>query len=240
MPAFEIFPAVDLQGGRVAWMAGGDPSSLRTQEGDPVEIAASFVRGGARWIHLVDLDAALTGEPRNLNLLERIAALPVRVQAGGGLTPEAVRRALDRGANRAIVGTGSLDDGEAVESLVAGLGDRVGVGLDVRAGRVWPRGRAGPLDAMLDDVLAWLRTLQPAFVVYADVERDGLMAGPDPGALMTVAERTGVPVVASGGVRSLDDLAALAGLAPRVAGAIVGRALHDAAFTLQEALLAVG
>jgi phosphoribosyl isomerase A len=234
MAEFEVIPAIDLAGGRLARLQDG----LRTGQGDPIETARGFVTAGARWIHVADLDAALHGNPANLHLLERIASLPVAVQAAGGLRPRGVRQALASGASRAVLGAGALGNLINVRALVAELGHRVGVGLDVRGGSVTPRGhlRPGP---SLDSVLPALAEIRPAFVVYTDVDRDGVAAGADLEGLTRVAHAVGVPVLASGGVRSLEDLRSLADVGPLVVGAIVGRALHEGAFTLEEALAAV-
>lgn len=238
---FDIIPAVDVRGGRIARMRGGDPATLAVSEGDPFDLARRFVESGARWVHVVDLDAALTGEPANLGLIARIAQLPVRVQAGGGLHAEAVAEALARGAARAVLGAGGLADRAGAERSFAEHPGRVAAGLDVRGSRLSPRGGAFA-DELLEPVLEWLAGLavKPAVVVVTDVGRDGRLLGPDTVLLVKVAERIGAPVLASGGVRSLEDLGALRALGPLVAGAIVGRAFADGVFTLGEALAAVG
>jgi phosphoribosylformimino-5-aminoimidazole carboxamide ribotide isomerase len=240
MVAFTLFPALDLRGGRVARMVRGDPSTLTTREATPLDVARAYVDAGARWIHVVDLDAAVDGVSRNGDVLERVARLGVPVQAGGGLDPAGVEEALRRGAARAIVGSRSIaEDRTSVEALVSDRPERVGLGLDVRSGRIAPRGSPGELGPALDEVLPWVAAVRPTFVVYTDVARDGTMAGPDLEGVLRTAEATGLPVISSGGVRSLGDLQALAGLAPAVAGAVVGRALRDGVFTLEAALDAV-
>ncbi len=200
-------------------------------------MAQLYVDAGARWIHFVDLDFAVDARTANLELLERIARLPVNVQVGGGLDAEGVRSALERGATRAILGAAALRDMPTVAEVLERHGGRVGVGLDVHGGVIEPRGtnRAGPA---LDSVVPELARLGPAFVVYANVPRDGALAGPNVEGVAGVAAALGLPVVASGGVRSVQDLVALAGIAG-VAGAIVGRALLEGAFTLDQALAAV-
>ncbi len=238
---FEVIPALDLSGGKLARMEGGRREGLRALAGDPLVVAERLVGAGARWLHVVDLDAALTGVPANLDLLERISRLSVRVEAGGGLSPEGVRACLERGAARAVLGAAWLSDPAAIARAVAEHGAALAVALDVRAGTVAPRGsgRAGPATA---DVLPGLLGLRPSLIVYTDVERDGTMAGPDLGALSSLAALAapyGTGVLASGGVRSLEDLDALARIRPRLAGAIVGRALHQGAFSLEEALAGI-
>jgi len=238
-PTFDVLPALDLADGRLARLLGGGADTLATRAGDPEAVARDLVEEGARWIHVVDLDAALSGRAANLGVLARIASLPVRVQAGGGLSPAGVRAALDRGATRAVLGASSFADPQEVATAAAEFGPALAVGLDVRDGRVAPRGRP-PTGVAVAEALALVARVRPAFVVYTNAERDGMLAGPDLEGLRRVAGETGVPVLASGGIASLADLEAVARLAPSVRGAIVGRAIQEGAFTLREALAAVG
>ena len=235
MGGFEVYPAIDVAGGRRARLVDGE---VRWLPGDPIEAARAYVADGAGWIHLVDLDAALTGEAGSLGMIEQVAALGVRVQAGGGLSEAGVSRALERGAARAVLGAAALGDPEAPARAVARHGERVGVGIDVRGDVVAPRGgvELGPPVAA---VLRHLAKIQPAFVVFTNVERDGRMSGPDVEGLSRVAGAIGSPVVASGGIRSIEDLVAVAAL-EGVAGAIVGRALEEGAFSLTDALAVLG
>jgi len=234
---FEVIPAVDVSRGGVARLVGGDPSSLEREGGDPEAIVREWIAEGARWVHMVDLDAALTGEPGNLDLLERVCALEVRVEAGGGLSEAGVAATLERGAARAVLGSAALLSPGVVERVVARYGERVAVGLDVRSGSVAPRGTRleGP---PADEAIRRIAEARPSCVVYTDAASDGTMAGVDPAAIRRVAEALGVPVFASGGIGSLGDVRALVALSPRVAGAIVGRALHTGAFSLADALAA--
>jgi len=236
--AFDVIPAVDISQGGVARLVGGDPSSLERAGGNPEEMVRGWIAEGARWVHVVDLDAALSGEPGNLDMLERVCALDVLVEAGGGLSEAGVAAALERGATRAILGAAALLEAESVERAVAAHRDRVAVGLDVRDGVVAPRGREleGPT---VDEAMRRIAAARPALVVYTEAARDGTMRGIDAALIGRAAAAVRVPVIASGGVGSLDDLRALAVLYPAVAGAIVGRALHTGAFTLEEAFAAV-
>ncbi len=238
--SFELIPAIDVRAGRRARMERGDPHTLREVAGDPAETAAELVAGGARWLHVVDLDAALTGRPANQAILRRIADLPVAVQAGGGLGPEGVAEAIELGAARAVLGASALSDLEVAAAAFRRNPGRVAVGLDLLGDRIVPRGGRVPPFA-LEPVLRWLAGVEPppARLVVTHVERDGTMAGPDLTRLASVAERTGIPVIASGGVRSLEDLRAIAALGPGVVGAVVGRALQEHGFSVAEALEAV-
>jgi phosphoribosylformimino-5-aminoimidazole carboxamide ribotide isomerase len=242
MSRFEVLPAIDLQGGGLARMRRGDAATLQSLPGDPLAVAASFAAEGARWIHVVDLDAAVSGTPANLDVLETITTLPVRVQAGGGLSAEGVAEALERGADRAVLGSAAVSAWDDVPDLMRAFGSRLVLGLDLRGGRIESRGRVAPGRAV-DDVLADVAALPqgPTSVVVTFVERDGELAGPDVDGLVRVARRAGVPVIASGGVRSIDDLRALAALGSgTIAGAIVGRALRERAFSLSRALAVAG
>jgi phosphoribosylformimino-5-aminoimidazole carboxamide ribonucleotide (ProFAR) isomerase len=238
---FEVLPAIDVQAGRLASLRRGEPATLRIRAGDPVELARSFVAAGTRWIHVVDLDAALHGDAANMDTLERIAALPIRVQAGGGLGPAAVTEALARGAARAVLGAGALADRDAAARAFSEHPGRLAAGVDVLGDRLVPRA-GGSGGEPLRPVLDWLGTLprRPVAVVVTHVDRDGSLAGVDVDAVVRIADRVGVPAFASGGIRSQEDLRALAARAPRIAGAIVGRAITEGALTLADALGAAG
>ncbi len=234
--AFEVIPAIDLQGGRVARMTRGDRSSIRQLDLDPLRLVAEWRDAGARWVHVVDLDAALEGVWRSSGTLEAVAALGVRVEAGGGLSEEGVGDVLGRGADRAVLGSAAFLRPDVVERVVARHGERVAVGLDVRGGRVAPRGtgEAGP---PVGEALERAAAAGAAILVYTDADRDGALAGPDLKGL-AAAVGAGIPVLASGGVRSASDVASLARLQPPVAGVIVGRAIRDGLLTVREALAA--
>ena len=230
----ELYPAVDVQGGRVA-------RSLANE--DPIALAQRFARDGARWIHLVDLDNAL-GTGHNRELVQRVVAragLPVQV--GGGLSsePEIAQR-LEWGAHRVVVGSRAAIDAALVARLVARYGaEGLAVGIDVRDGRVAPRGSGAVLDIAPLELARLVRAAGIRTVVYTDAARDGMLAGPDLAgarALGALEVSGGLDVIVSGGVASLDDLRR-ARDGGGIAGAIVGRALHEGRFTLREALACV-
>ena len=208
MPEFEIIPAIDVLGGRLARMPGGDPSSIEELSGDPLEVARGLAESGARWLHVVDLDAAVNGTPANLDLLARIAELPTQVQAGGSLSPEGVGAVLAQGADRAVLGAATLSEPAELAAAVTRYPGRVGVAIDVRDGVVAPRGKAG-VGPDLDEALRVVSLARPAFVTYTDVSGDGLDRGPDVESLARITRKLRVPVFASGGVRSIEDLEAL-------------------------------
>jgi phosphoribosylformimino-5-aminoimidazole carboxamide ribotide isomerase len=241
----DLYPAIDLLGGRVVQLRQGDYDRATDYGGDPAAVAASFVEQGARWVHVVDLDAARTGEPVNRSAVEAIvaAAAGARVEVGGGVRDEANAEALlVGGATRVVLGTAAVADPPLVGRLAARHPGGVAVGLDARDGEVAVRGwTAGSGASVLDLVHRFADDGVGAFVV-TDISRDGTLAGPDVRGLASVLETTEVPVVASGGVGSLDDLRALAELevgGRRLAGAIVGTAIHDGRFSVAEALAAL-
>jgi phosphoribosylformimino-5-aminoimidazole carboxamide ribotide isomerase len=238
----DLYPAIDLLGGRVVQLRQGDYDRATDYGGDPAAVAESFVEQGARWVHVVDLDAARSGEPGNRGAVEAIvtAATGARVEVGGGVCDEADAEALlGAGAARVVLGTAAVADPPLVGRLAARYPGGVAVGLDARDGEVAVRGwTAGSGISVLDLVHRFAGDGVGAFVV-TDISRDGTLGGPDMRGVASVLEATDVPVVASGGVGSLDDLRALAELevgGRRLAGAIVGTAIHDGRFSVAQAL----
>jgi phosphoribosyl isomerase A len=241
--SFTLLPAVDVVDGRAVRLVRGE-AGTETGYGDPLEAARQWQAGGADWIHLVDLDAAF-GRGSNADLLAGLVGeLDVRVELSGGIRDDAsLDRALSTGAARVIIGTAALEDPDWVAGVVAKHGDRVAVGLDGRAvdggWRVSARGWTTD-GGDLFQTLARLDGDGCGRYVVTDIDRDGMLSGPNLDLLRAVCAATGAAVIASGGVSSLTDLAALAELAPLgVEGAIVGKALYAGAFTLPEALAAV-
>lgn len=231
-----LLPAVDVADGQAVRLVQGEAGS-ETGYGDPVEAALRWQREGAVWIHLVDLDAAF-GRGTNHTLLgEVVGRLDVQVELSGGIRDDAsLDAALATGCARVNLGTAALEQPEWVRSAIARYGDKIAVGLDVRGGTLAARGwtREG---GDLYETLARLDADGCARYVVTDVRRDGTLTGPNLDLLRDVCAATARPVVASGGVSTLDDLGAIASLTPHgVEGAIVGKALYSGAFTLPEAL----
>jgi phosphoribosyl isomerase A len=239
VPAFELLPAVDVAGGQAVRLVQGE-AGTETAYGDPLEAALAWQEQGAQWVHLVDLDAAFGRGSNREQLLEVVKRLDIAVELSGGIRDDdSLRAALATGAARVNIGTAALEDPAWVRVAIAEHGDRIAVGLDVRgttlAARGWTRD-GGDLWAVLDR----LEEAGCARYVVTDVTKDGTLTGPNLDLLRAVLDRTGKPVVASGGVATLDDLRALARLRSiGVEGAIVGKALYAGAFTLPEALAAV-
>jgi 1-(5-phosphoribosyl)-5-[(5-phosphoribosylamino)methylideneamino] imidazole-4-carboxamide isomerase/N-(5'phosphoribosyl)anthranilate isomerase len=234
-----LLPAVDVASGQAVRLVRGE-AGTETAYGDPLEAALAWQRAGAEWIHLVDLDAAFgRGENRRL-LAEVTGRVDVQVELSGGIRDDAsLDAALSSGCARVNIGTAALEDPQWCARAIARHGDRVAVGLDVRGTTLAARGWTEE-GGELFDVLARLDREGCARYVVTDVGRDGTMTGPNLDLLRGVCAATDRPVVASGGVSSLADLEAIAGLlAHGVEGAIVGKALYAGAFTLEEALAAV-
>lgn len=240
MSRLVLLPAVDVADGQAVRLVQGEAGS-ETSYGSPLQAALDWQAGGAEWIHLVDLDAAF-GRGSNAALLtEVVGALDVQVEVSGGIRDDAsLERALASGAARVNLGTAALEDPAWTASAIERFGDAVAVGLDVRgttlAARGWTRDGGD-----LWEVLARLDAAGCARYVVTDVTKDGTLRGPNLELLREVCARTDAPVVASGGISSLDDLAALRELVPLgVEAAIVGKALYAGAFTLPQALDVAG
>ncbi|MEU1753688.1 bifunctional 1-(5-phosphoribosyl)-5-((5-phosphoribosylamino)methylideneamino)imidazole-4-carboxamide isomerase/phosphoribosylanthranilate isomerase PriA [Micromonospora matsumotoense] len=231
-----LLPAVDVADGQAVRLVQGAAGS-ETAYGDPLDAALAWQNDGAEWIHLVDLDAAF-GRGSNAALLaEVVGKLDVRVELSGGIRDDAsLRAALGTGAARVNIGTAALEDPQWCDRICAEYGDRVAIGLDVRGRTLSARGwtRDG---GDLWEVLARLDAAGASRYVVTDITKDGTMRGPNLDLLAEVCARTDAPVIASGGVSTLDDLRALATLEPAgVEGVIAGKALYAGAFTVAEAL----
>jgi phosphoribosyl isomerase A len=233
----ELLPAVDVAGGQAVRLVQG-AAGTETSYGDPVDAALAWQDAGAEWIHLVDLDAAFGRGSNGRQLAELIGRLDVRVELSGGIRNDgALTAALATGCTRVVIGTAALEDPDWVARVIAEHDDRVAVGLDVRGTRLAARGWTTD-GGELDDALDRLEAAGCSRYVVTDIDKDGMLRGPNLDLLRRVCAHTDRPVVASGGVASLADLRAIASV-PGVEGAIVGKALYAGEFTLAEALAAV-
>jgi len=237
--SLELLPAVDVAGGQAVRLVQG-ATGTETSYGDPVDAAMAWQDAGAEWIHLVDLDAAFGRGSNGPQLAGLIGQLKVRVELSGGIRDEkSLATALATGCTRVVIGTAALENQDWVAGVIARHGDRIAVGLDVRGTRLAARGWTAD-GGELDDALDRLEAAGCQRYVVTDIEKDGMLRGPNLGLLRRVCARTERPVVASGGVSSLADLRAIAGLVPvGVEGVIVGKALYAGAFTLPAALAVV-
>jgi phosphoribosyl isomerase A len=234
--ALTLLPAVDVAAGQAVRLVQGE-AGTETRYGDPLDAALAWQRAGARWIHLVDLDAAFGRGSNAAQLADVVSKLDVAVELSGGIRDDtALEAALATGCARVIIGTAALERPDWVRRVIGEHGERCAIGLDVRGTRLAARGWTRTGGELLD-VLARLEADGCPRYVVTDVTRDGTLTGPNLDLLDQVCRLTGRPVIASGGVSSLDDLRAIASLTPTgVEGAIVGKALYAGVFTLEEAL----
>lgn len=237
----QLYPAIDLRDGRCVRLTQGDFDRSKSYGDDPAGQARRFAGAGAEWIHVVDLDAARTGEAHNLDHIAAIcAAVDVPVQSGGGVRDRTKAEALfAAGVQRVVVGTAALEDPAFVAELVRAHPGNVAVGLDARAGQVATRGWEAESGRNLLDVVAEFEYVGVAALIVTEIRRDGTMDGPDIEGLAQVLEATSIEVIASGGVGSIEDIRNLARLEAgrrMLSGAIIGRALYEGVFTLSDAL----
>jgi phosphoribosylformimino-5-aminoimidazole carboxamide ribotide isomerase len=236
--SFTVFPAVDISDGRCVRLLQGRFGTETVYSDDPVEVALGFCRAGARWLHIVDLDGAKTGEARNRELvLEVVSKASCPVQAGGGLrTIDDVEEVLAAGASRAVLGTVALEDPHALAVACKRYGERIAVSLDARGEELAAHGWTVGTGVGVLDAVAAFEDAGVASFIYTNVSRDGTMTGPDVDGVLRIAETTSLPVVASGGIGSLEDLRRIARLHRHgVSGAIVGRAFYESKFGVAEA-----
>jgi phosphoribosylformimino-5-aminoimidazole carboxamide ribotide isomerase len=232
-----LYPAIDIRDGRAVRLAQGDYERETAYDDDPVVAARRWVAEGASWLHVVDLDGAREGEPRNLEHLRRIvAAVEVPIQFGGGLRDSGkVEDAISTGVERVVLGTAAVRDPDMAEAIAAAHGDRVVASIDARGGKVAAEGWTESSELTPDEVVATLTDRGIDRFVYTPVDVDGLMEGPDLDSLRTLAQSTEATLIYSGGIGSLDDLRALAALGlGNLDGVIVGRALYERRFTVTE------
>ena len=236
-----LYPAIDLKDGQCVRLLQGDMARATVFNDDPAAQAAQFAEAGAEWLHVVDLNGAFEGRPVNATAVSSIlTAVGLPVQLGGGIRSlETIESWLERGVARVVLGTVAVKDPALVREACAKWPGQVALGIDARGGRVAVEGWAEVSDLEVEDLARRFEDAGAAAVIYTDVDRDGILTGPNLAATAALADAVTMPVIASGGVASLDDLQALAA-APRISGAIVGRALYDGRVDLRAALSALG
>lgn len=237
-----VIPAIDLKDGRCVRLRQGDMAAETVYSDDVPGMARTWQQAGACLIHLVDLNGAVEGEPRNLPHIEAvIKTVNARVQVGGGIRNiETVRRYLGAGVSRVVLGTAALTDRRFLEQACQEFPRRILLGLDARDGKVAVKGWTALSETKAIDLLKELSNLEIGAVIYTDIARDGMLSGPNIPALRDIVERSAFPVIASGGITRVEDLLAVRSLGPRVEGAIVGKALYDGKLDYVAALAAVG
>ena len=235
--SFTIYPAIDLRGGKVVRLKEGDPARMTAYSDDPVETGQRWSSAGASWLHVVNLDGAF-GERDDVNrsALEAILKLDSQVQFGGGLRSLAeIERALDLGVSRVVLGTVAIEQPAVVEAALKKFGsESIAVGIDARDGLVRVRGWQGASGVSAIDLVLQMRTLGLRTVIFTDVSRDGLGSGLNIPATRELADVSGLAVIASGGVHTLDDV--IAARDANLSGVIIGRALYEGTIDLSEAL----
>jgi phosphoribosylformimino-5-aminoimidazole carboxamide ribotide isomerase len=232
-----LYPAIDILDGKAVRLARGEFDARTVYDADPVEAARRWVEGGARTLHIVDLDGARTGAPVNLDHVERIAAATsVPVQVGGGLrTIGTIHDALQAGAAKVVLGTAAYRDVDFLDHAVAEHGDRVIVSVDTRAGKLAAAGWTEQTDIPADSVIDRLGHRGVRSFVYSSIERDGMLVGPDLDEVGRVAAAVRGRFIYSGGISSIEDLEELASLRQvNLVGVIVGKALYEGRFTVAE------
>ncbi len=235
-----VIPAIDLKDGRCVRLRQGDMSAETVYSEDVPSVAGRWLQQGASLIHVVDLNGAVDGEPRNLREIQSIIkTVSVKVQVGGGIRSiDTVRRYLTAGVSRVVLGTAALTDRRLLIQACTEFPRRILLGLDAREGTVAVKGWTAVSDTKAIDLLKELAGYDLGAVIYTDIARDGMLEGPNIGALREVVERSSFPVIASGGITRIEDLRAIRSLGPRIEGAIVGKALYDGKLSLPDAMKA--
>ncbi|MFJ1291952.1 1-(5-phosphoribosyl)-5-[(5-phosphoribosylamino)methylideneamino]imidazole-4-carboxamide isomerase [Paracoccus yeei] len=235
-----LYPAIDLKDGNCVRLLRGDMEAATVFGDDPAAQARAFQDAGAEWLHLVDLNGAFAGHPVNAEAVGAIlAAVTVPAQLGGGIRDMAtIEGWLERGLSRVILGTVAVENPSLVREAALAFPGKIAVGIDARGGRVATRGWAEKTDVMAVDLARQFEDAGVAAIIYTDIDRDGAMQGPNIAATEALARAVTIPVIASGGVSSMQDLLALRETRA-IAGAISGRALYDGAINLSEALRAL-
>ncbi|WP_197919166.1 1-(5-phosphoribosyl)-5-[(5-phosphoribosylamino)methylideneamino]imidazole-4-carboxamide isomerase [Thiosulfatihalobacter marinus] len=233
-----LYPAIDLKDGKAVRLVHGDMARETVFNDNPAAQALEFVRAGCAWLHLVDLNGAFAGEPVNAAPVEEILKqTSVPAQLGGGIRDMAtIERWIDKGLARVILGTVAVENPQLVRDAARAFPGKVAVGIDARGGRVATKGWAEETDVMVTDLARSFEDAGVAAIIYTDINRDGAMKGPNIAATAALANAVSIPVIASGGVSSLDDLRALKSCGAPLNGVISGRALYDGAIGLAQAL----
>ncbi|MGB8984278.1 MAG: 1-(5-phosphoribosyl)-5-[(5-phosphoribosylamino)methylideneamino]imidazole-4-carboxamide isomerase [Anaerolineales bacterium] len=235
--SFTIYPAIDLRGGKVVRLKEGDPARLTAYSDDPAETARRWLTAGASWLHVVNLDGAFGETDRaNRSALEAILKLGAQVQFGGGIRSiDSITRAIELGVSRVVLGTVAVEQPEVIAQALERFGtDRIAVGIDARDGLVRVRGWQEDSGILATDLARQMGNVGLRTVIFTDISRDGLGSGLNIPSTRALAEVSGLDVIASGGVHTLEDVRAAR--EAKLAGVIVGRALYEGTIDLKEAL----
>lgn len=236
-----IYPAIDLYEGKVVRLSKGDFTKQTVYSDQPAAMATKWENQGAKWLHVVDLEGAKTGEIRNLGMVREIRKkVKCQIQFGGGVRSfSTIEMLLNEGINRVVIGTKALEE-NFLRQVVSRFGNQIAVGLDVRDGKIQTKGWVESTETTLEFMLKEFDTIQAGTLIYTDIQKDGMMQGPNFTQLSQVLEKTKASVILSGGVGSLSDLSRCSTVAQRnFEGVIIGKALYQEAFTLTAALKAI-
>ena len=233
-----VIPAIDLKDGRCVRLRQGDLTQETVYSDDPPAMAVHWQERGGRLLHLVDLNGAVDGQPKNFSSIEKIlASVSIPIQVGGGIrTIETVRLYFSIGVHRVVLGTSAVNNPTFLEQACKEFPERVIVGIDARDGKVAVHGWTHVSGISVTDLVQQLKIHPLAGLIYTDIATDGMLAGPNLAALRGIVAFSPVPVIASGGISCLDDLRAIQSLGSRIAGAIVGKALYDGKIDLRAAI----
>jgi phosphoribosylformimino-5-aminoimidazole carboxamide ribotide isomerase len=232
----DLYPAIDIRGGKCVRLAEGDFSRETIYSDDPMEVGRSFAAAGATWVHAVDLDAARTGDPVNRSVIASLTSLGVRIQAGGGVRSMAdVSALLTAGVERVVIGTAAVENPSLVATACEEWPGRVALGLDHKDGEIRVRGWTSGGGGRVADLIPAAVAAGVSAIIVTDISRDGMLSGPDVAGLAALLQSTGAPIVASGGVRSLPDIEQLAAL-DGLLGVIVGRAIYEGTLDVASAI----
>ncbi len=230
-----IIPAIDLKGGKCVRLTQGKKDAVTVFSDDPVDVAKSWEDQGADYLHVVDLDGAFEGTPKNLNIVEQIVKqVKIPIEFGGGLrTTESVKKILDLGADRVIVGTKAIDSPSWINELCATFQSQIAIGIDAKNGKVAVNGWTSVCKWTAIDFAMEIEKSSPCAIIYTDIARDGMLQGPNISSLKELLMNVKIPVIASGGISSLNNIEALSQLP--IAGMIIGKALYTGHIKLSEA-----
>lgn len=231
----KIYPAIDLKDGKCVRLKQGRADAVTVYSEDPVAMARQWADAGGDWLHVVDLDGAFAGHPVHHEVVAKIAAaISIPVELGGGLrTDDDIRCMLDVGVRRVVLGTRACADPEALATLVKRYGDRLAVGIDARNGKVQVKGWVETTDTLAVDLARRVSAVGVATIIYTDTATDGMLTGPNLAGVRMLCEAVKAKIIASGGISTCADIAALAGLnLPNLDGVIVGKALYEGAVTI--------
>lgn len=237
--SFILYPAIDIRGGKCVRLTQGDYGQETVYGEDPVAVAAQWMEAGAEWIHIVDLDAARSGELVNLPVIEAIVkTCRIPVQVGGGVRDmDRLQRLLHLGVSRVVIGSAAIDHPGFVEESLSQYGKQIAIGIDAREGKVATHGWLDTSEVTAEELARKMVEYGAETFIFTDISRDGMLSGVNVEAVRALARACGKEVIASGGVRSLADLRQLAKLQQEgIAGVIIGKALYTGAIRLEEAL----